>query len=360
MDKIKIAHITSVHRHNDTRIFLKQCISLSKHYEVHLINKEYTGIKNNIIFRKANFLKKPILRIITSWIIALYNTIGYGYKSIQFHDPELIFAAPIWRLFGIKVIYDVHENYSRQLETKDYIPNIFKFLIKILIISTEKIYSLMVNKIIIVHKDLNPNLNKLKKHDVISNAPLTNYKFKYRERTKQFCYIGLISKQRGLVHIAKALNKLNIKFIIAGVFANEIIKKELLDLENVEYIGYIDDTEKIELISKSLCGCCTFLPIDHHLISNPNKIYEYLNYGTPVICSNFKAYKEVIPNSMQFIHYCNIENEEETINTIKKIIKFDDKTINHHGELGHNFINENYNWNFEEKKLIKIYYNLLN
>ena len=54
MDKIKIAHITSVHMHNDTRIFLKQCISLSKHYEVHLINKEYTGIKNNIIFRKAN------------------------------------------------------------------------------------------------------------------------------------------------------------------------------------------------------------------------------------------------------------------------------------------------------------------
>ena len=94
MNKIKIAHITSVHPFNDTRIFLKECKSLSKKYEVHLINKDFDGNKDNIVFIKARFLKKRFFRIISSWLIGLWYTIGKGYKIIHFHDPELIFAVP--------------------------------------------------------------------------------------------------------------------------------------------------------------------------------------------------------------------------------------------------------------------------
>ena len=360
MNKIKIAHITSVHRHDDTRIFLKQCKSLSKKYNVFLINKEFEGIKNDITFKKAYFYKNRFLRIISSWAIALIFTIGKGFKVIHFHDPELILAVPIWKLFKIKVIYDVHENYSKQLETKEYIPRSVKFLVKTIIFSFEQSFSMIIDRLIIVHKDLNPNLNRLGKHTIISNAPLTNYEFEYKDRIKQFCYVGLISYQRGLLHIAKALNKLNIKFMIAGVFANDEIKNNLLNLGNVEYLGYINNEEKINLISKSLCGVCTFLPIEHHLISNPNKIYEYLNYGTPLICSDFEAYKKVIPFSEKFIHYCDIQNEEDTLKKINEIISLDNKEINHQGKLGHKFIKKNYNWSLEEDKLYAIYKNLIN
>ena len=37
--------------------FLKECKSLSKKYEVHLINKDFDGNKDNIVFIKARFLK---------------------------------------------------------------------------------------------------------------------------------------------------------------------------------------------------------------------------------------------------------------------------------------------------------------
>lgn len=360
MNKIKIAHITSVHPFNDTRIFLKECKSLSKKYEVHLINKDFGGNKDDIVFIKARFLKKRFFRIISSWLIGLWYTIGKGYKIIHFHDPELIFAVPFWRLAGIKVIYDVHENYSKQLETKNYIPIFFKPLILFFIVTLEQFFSSITSKLIIVHKDLNSRLNSLNKHTIISNAPLLNYTFEYKERRREFCYVGLISEERGLLNIANSLNKLGVKFVIAGNFANKDIKNKLLKLKNVEYLGYLNQEEKIQLISNSICACCTFLPIEHHKISNPNKIYEYLNYGTPVICSNFDSYKELIPPTKEFIYYCDIVNEDEVVKKIKDIISLDQEKINIYGKQGHQFIQQKYNWELEEKKLFKLYEDLIN
>ena len=91
------------------------------------------------------------------------------------------------------------------------------------------------------------------------------------------------------------------------------------------------------MISESWCGSCTFLPIEHHLVSNPNKIYEYLNYGTPVICSNFQSYKDVIPEDKPFIHYCDITNDKDVLITVKNIISKSDDEINEQGKTWKSF-----------------------
>ena len=360
MDKIKIAHITSVHGEKDIRIFQKECCSLSENFEVHLYNAHYNGIEKNIYFHKLPFFKNRIIRILTSWIIAIPPLILKDYKIIHFHDPELIFAIPIWKLFGKKIIYDVHENYSKHLEVKSYIPKIVKPIIFWIIKFIENNFSKLVDSIIVVHKDLNKDLNKLNKHIVVSNAPILDYKYLSKKRKKQFCYVGIITEERGIFHIGKILQELKIKFVLAGVFKKESFKNKMLSLENVEFIGWVDKEKKIELISQSICGCCTFLPIEHHLISNPNKIYEYLNYGTPVLCSDFDSYKEIISANQKFIFYCNILNKEQTKQTIKEISNLSNEEINQFGLKGHQFIRKNYNWDIEKNKLLKLYDEMLN
>ena len=129
MKKIKIAHISSVHAHDDIRIFHKECKTLSKKYEVHLLNKDFNGTIDGVIFHKVPFLKKKILRVFSSWFFALKETSFKGFKVIHFHDPELLFATPFWKLTGKKVIYDVHENYVKQISTRKTIPTIIRFLI---------------------------------------------------------------------------------------------------------------------------------------------------------------------------------------------------------------------------------------
>ena len=360
MNKIKIAHVSSVHGAKDIRIFQKECITLSENYDVHLYNSHLSGKEKNIFFHKLPFVKNRLIRVLTSWIIAIPPLVLKNYKVIHFHDPELIFAAPVWKIFGKKVIYDVHENYSKHLEVKSYIPKRLKPIIFKIIKFIENNFSKFVDSIVVVHKDLNKDLNKLNKHTVVSNAPILDYQFVPQERKKQFCYLGAITEERGIYQIGKILNELNIKYVLAGSFKEESFKKKMLSLNNVEFVGWIDNDEKIDIISQSICGCCTFLPIEHHLISNPNKIYEYLNYGTPVLCSDFDSYKEVISEDQEFIFYTEILNKDKTEDTIKKIINLSNEEINQFGLKGNQFIKRNYNWDIEGKKLKNIYANILN
>ncbi|MBT6754408.1 MAG: glycosyltransferase family 4 protein [Gammaproteobacteria bacterium] len=355
MDKIKIAHITSVHPHKDIRIFQKECKSLSKKYEVHLFNKEFDGVFDGIFFHKVHFYKNRFLRVLSSWFLALKHTINNDHKIIHIHDPELMIAIPFWKLFNKTIILDIHENYSKQIEVKSYLPKTLKPIIKKLISLFEICISKITDHIIIVHKDLTPNLESHKSIHVISNAPILDYSFQKKVRKKQFCYIGLISQERGVLNLAKILDELKIKLVLAGNFSNSDVKEKILNYKNVEFLGWIDAKKKADLISDSLLGCCTFLPIEHHLISNPNKIYEYLNYGTPVLCSDFDSYKEIISVDKEFIFYCDILNKKNMIKTINEVIDLSDEEINDFGLKGHEFIKQNYNWGIQEKKLLELY-----
>ncbi|MDK2773364.1 MAG: glycosyltransferase [Flavobacterium sp.] len=358
-NKTKVLHVTSVHIHTDTRILLKECKSLSKIYDVHLINPFYEGKIDNINLHKVIFFRNRLLRVLTSWLLVLPKSCFINYKVIHFHDPELLFAVPIWKIFGKKIIYDVHENYSKQVYTKEYIPLVMRKLLQQVIKFIEYIYAYFVDIIIVVHQDLNFILNKFKKHITISNAPILDYKFVPKTRKKQFCYIGVISEERGILKMAKIFNELKVDFVLAGNFSSKKLKKKIISLKNIKYLGIINREEVIKVISESTCGVCTYLPLPNHMISNPNKLFEYLNYGTPVICSNFESYKDIIDEKYSFVHYVDVNNKSEIVKNIKNILSMNDNELNNSGEEANKFIEKNYNWDIEANKLIESYKKIL-
>lgn len=359
MNKIKIAHITSVHVHKDIRIFMKECQSLSKKYEVHLFNKEFEGIIEGVIFHKVPFMKNKILRLFTSWYLALIATFSKNYKVIHFHDPELIFATPFWKILGKKVVYDIHENYPKQISQRKNIPVPIRFFFTIIIRFIEVFFSVFIDLIIVVLDDLRPNLAKINKHITIGNIPIIDYTFQKKERLMQFCYIGAMSEERGLLKISKILNKKNIDLVLAGNFSSESFKNQILSFENVRYEGVVARDRIIEIVSDSICGICTLFPTPNHLNSSPNKFFEYLVYGTPVIASNFQTWLNFIPSDKSFIYYVDPESTHEIENAVDKIVGLTSEKINQKGLDGHIFIEKNFNWNKEEKKLLCAYEKLL-
>ncbi|MBL4862995.1 MAG: hypothetical protein JKY09_08275, partial [Crocinitomicaceae bacterium] len=104
---IRVCHLTSVHKADDTRIFYKECVSLAKHgYEVHLVapnanESEELGVKIHSVKKNSGS------RFFRATVVAfrvLRKGLAIKAKLYHFHDPELVWVGLILRLFGKKVV----------------------------------------------------------------------------------------------------------------------------------------------------------------------------------------------------------------------------------------------------------------
>ena len=135
-NKIKVCHITTVHTPFDIRIFQKECKTLAREgYDVILIAQNK---KNEIVDQvKIVALPKEKNRIHRMFILTL-KTFWYALRQkadlYHFHDPELLPIGVLLKLFtGKKIIYDVHEDYVKQMLCKPYIPRIARKSVALLI-----------------------------------------------------------------------------------------------------------------------------------------------------------------------------------------------------------------------------------
>ena len=119
--RIKVCHVTSAHSRYDTRIFQKECKSLSKNgYECYLIvndnledeTKEKVRILSTRIYPKNRYerffkTKKEMMKLALQVDADLYH----------FHDPDLLnFALKIKRKKpSVKIIFDSHEDIPAQV-----------------------------------------------------------------------------------------------------------------------------------------------------------------------------------------------------------------------------------------------------
>ena len=120
---MKIAMLTTVHRHDDIRIYQKEARTLAAAgHTVYVVNPEYDGEdENGIRFVKIPAPKRRAGRILFGWRAAARAAKELGAGCCHLHDPELLFAVPELRRAGMRVVYDAHEDLPRQILAKRWI-----------------------------------------------------------------------------------------------------------------------------------------------------------------------------------------------------------------------------------------------
>ena len=363
---IKVCHLSSVHQRYDTRIYLKECISLSTNFNVSLVIADNLGneLKNKInIFDvgKSNGRFKRLL--ITSKKI--YNkAIELNCDIYHFHDPELIPIAIKLKKTGKKVIFDIHENIAIQILNKDYIPKLLRKIISNLYRKYEKKNLKKFDALILAESSYYEYYKILnQKIEIVLNMPdldsLNNFYTNKRIKNEIF-YLGGISNNRGFDMYTKALkilkNKIPDVFMhLIGPYNEDLIKKtNLNDISRaINLYGSIPLNEALKYSIYSKVGISILKPIGNYTKSYSTKIFEYMAIGLPVVTSNFKLYSEIIDKNN-----CGICVDPENPDEIAKAIEF---IMNHPekaremGQNGRKLIEKKYNWAMEEIKLNAIY-----
>jgi len=113
--KTKITHLTSAHSRYDTRIFLKECSSLSKvkEYEVSLVVADGLGCesKNGINIVDVGERSGGRISRMTKTVQKVYQKAKKINSDVyNLNEPELIPIGLKLKSIGKKVIFDAHED----------------------------------------------------------------------------------------------------------------------------------------------------------------------------------------------------------------------------------------------------------
>jgi len=362
----KICHLTSVHKRYDSRIFRKECKSLSNAgYEVSLIvadnegNEEVGGISIYDVGKEKARISRFVRTIKKIKKLAL----ELNCDVYHFHDPELLMVGLKLKRCGKKVIWDMHENLPADIMQKKYIPFFLRLLITFIFKQFEKYTVKKVDAVICTRDSVIERLNGINQNMLlINNFPLVNYKIEKRETSERLiCFAGAIVPNYQHKEIIQALEGLeNVKYLMAGP-ANEKYLKELKALNGwnkVEYLGEISFEEVKQMYSKSNIGV-----VIHKYTPNMDwemgnfaltKIFEVLLWGIPIVCTKYKLWEDTIFSRAD----CGIRIIPTDKNAIRNALKYllnNPKEAINMGKVGRDIVLNYFNWTSQEEKLIDLY-----
>jgi glycosyltransferase involved in cell wall biosynthesis len=273
---------------------------------------------------------------------------------------------------GIKMVLDLHENWPAFLEVSQHTQTILGR-----ILSTEKqwrIYEkkccLQADAIITVVQEMKDRIVKTgidpEKISILENTPLLKKTEKkpghVPDRKFTLIYVGGTTYHRGLQYILEGLTKIEnksaVKIIIAGDGRYLRNLKELsstlgLSSDLVEFRGKVSKPTTESLMSESDIALIPHIRSEQTDNSSPNKLYDYMSAGLPIIASDCLSIKRILDETGAGVTY--IYNDPADF--AEKLTSL----INNKGlmlkmtENGLSAFNNKYNWENSAIELKRLY-----
>lgn len=362
----KVCHISTVHSANDVRIFEKECVTLSNHgYEVYFVaTSEKEMVKNNIRIVPLSNKRGRIYRMIVKTIEAFIKALKINASIYHFHDPELIGVGLLLKIAGKKVIYDVHEDVSAQVLSKEWINRGLRTSISGVFNFYEKFSARFFDAVVSVTPEIVESF-KAKRKVLVRNYPVTSIIERAepvpRDKDKKIIiYAGGLIKIRGIKEIIDSIEpfKGSVEFWLLGKWDSEEYKKECEESPGWKYTKYMGSkplSEVYTYMKAADIGMCTLYPVKNYLESLPIKVFEYMACGIPVVMSDFPYWQEKFSEVAEFV---DPKEANSIYKAIENLLNQEDIRIQK-GRDGKKLSAEIYNWEKEEEKLIKLYEELL-
>lgn len=366
---MKAIEVTVCHRPDDTRIYHKYVKSLlNEGYEVLYIAPSNFIKPNNRItplsINQSNFVMIRLMRL----IFLIPKMLKFKSNFIHIHDPELLLLCPIFKILRFKVIYDMHENFVKELDDKP-ISSVNKFFQKAVWNFLENFVLKNVN-VVFAEVSYKKYFPEHKDNPAIQNFPTKeNYlnlcaPSKYPNQIPKFVYLGTITEDRGALKTIRCLKNAfadgNYELHFIGDIPNKIFevefRKEIKGNKNIIFHGFQQGKKKIQICTACDVGLAILDSRDNYIESYPTKIFEYIVCGLPIITSNFDLYKSVV--NLNKIGICvDPMNEDDITNAFKKILSLDEYATYSNGVR--NFPTSNFIWESEFMKFMQFAKGLL-
>ena len=365
-----VVHLTSAHPRYDIRIYRKQCRSLVKAgFRVSLVVADGKGdeiTEDGIAILDVGRMEGRVNRIFRTTRRVFEKARDLDADLYQLHDPELLPAGMKLRRLKKTVIFDSHEDVPKQMLGKPYLNPLALWIIAKVFALYESWVVRRLSAVIGATPAITQKFQSMApRAENVNNFPelgeLEN-QLPWTDKKDEVCYVGGIAEIRGILPLVDALSRTRTgaRLNLVGEFseADTQAKAHALDgWRKANALGFLDRASVRDVMARSVAGVVTFAPLPNHVDAQPNKMFEYMSAGIPVIASDFPLWREIIIGSDCGL--CVDPTDPEGIASAIDVLVRDKALAERLGRNGKRAVEDVFNWAREEPKLVALYEELL-
>ena len=365
----KVCVVAPVHVWDDARVFHKEsCTLADAGNQVTLIARIESPRTINAIEilppagssgnRFTRFLSLPLVGV---------QALRKNADIYHLHNPDTLPLAVLLRLLGKTVIYDTHEDFTRRILIRSWIPGRLRRPLAFLVRKAEALVSALVSASIATQQDVADRLNGTVL--LLGNPPRVNdalmeavqrhaNEVADQDGHLRAVYIGRVNRPRGLDEMVDAMEIANRTtpvrlWLIGPADIDDLDRaRSRTGWQHVDYIPKIQQELALAHVDRADVGLVVLRDVGGHAEIDPNKLYEYMMLGKPFIASAFESWMNrlsgidagwfVRPGSADEIAAALVDVADDRELAAKK------------GAAGRTF-SETYNWETESRKLLDLY-----
>lgn len=358
----RVVHVSSAHPAGDPRIYEKMCTALGQAgYDVRLIATDEAPADAPFTVVTYERSERRLVRMSLGVAKVVLRAARMRPHVVHLHDPELIPSVVLFRLLGVKVVFDSHEHIAASMESKAYLPRGVRGLAqrasRWLVSLVDRAASGIVTATPAIAEDFdNP------RGIVIQNMPILAQWTEVADDQRpvgRMVFIGGLTEGRGAYQMLDAVERLGathgVRLTIAGAASEELLAglRKHPGWKYAEFVGMLDRVELAQLLAESTIGVVLFLPEPNHVHSQPTKMFEYMAAGLPVLASDYPLWRELVVSTGVGVVADPLDRDAVVSAAIQLL---DDPTAAARmGRQGRELVETTRNWAVEADKLVAYY-----
>jgi glycosyltransferase involved in cell wall biosynthesis len=362
-----IAHLTSKHNSDDARIYRRTVCTLRKDLKVYYYCRDDKRIDDNSLNIKFEINPGRLNEYLLTFRMFWFASRNRHVSIIHFHDPEFLLFTWLPRLFGKTLVYDIHENFHVKFQFGSWLNRrvggvFFRML--------EWISFKFIQGLVTVSESLGDKYSSHPLYRVtVRNVPLKS-SLTFTE-SDDFCnpfriYVsGNHSEQRSCSNIVRAIPRIireipEAHLLLVGRYTPKGYQEYLLSLANELCVSdkiflepMKDYSENLLLATQSGVGLILYEDNVNNRVGLPNRLFEYMAAGIPVVVENFAELRSVV-NKYECGVCVDSADPEMIARAILRILN-DREQAKNMGSNGRIAVQETINFEEESKQLVKLY-----
>ncbi|ACS91072.1 glycosyltransferase [Thermococcus sibiricus] len=341
----------------DPRVY-KEAKSLAKHgHEVYIIawDREGKYPKEEVIegFRvirvgpKAGYGPLMALKLPLFYLNAFRVILKLKPDAIHTHDFDTAVLGFFFKKLKKKVmwVYDVHDLYESFVRN-NRVSSLIKRLDSIIMGKADIVITVNQEMMKILLERARPNMTV-----IIMNTINPFGVSQKKAKIFTIFYGGVLSEGRFVKEIVDISSTLDVSIRIAG---SGTLKDEIKSSSAV-YLGHVPHERALEELSRAHVTFILYDPsVLNNKIASPNKLFEAMWTGTPVL-----VVKGTLPEKLAEKFVIPVDYSKSAVKKALKEIIETPKVIKKKAHFGRKIFLKKYTWDIMEKRLIKLYSEVL-